>query len=117
MDAVSKPAASARRGLLHRRHPRPEAPPKYNLKYYVNLAKQLEKAGAHCPRHQGHGRRVPETARRARGWSRRSASEIGIPLHFHTHDTSGIAPYLGGWPRWKRERRATARSTPLRSMR
>ncbi len=25
-----------------------------------------------------------------RSWSRRCAQEIGIPIHFHTHDTSGI---------------------------
>ena len=62
---------------------------KYSLKYYVKLAKELEKMGAHILAHQGHGRPVPARTRRTR-WSRRCKEEIGLPIHFHTHDTSGI---------------------------
>ena len=63
--------------------------PKYNLKYYVDLAKELEKPAP--------------TSSASRTWpacaSRRAArqlitvlkQEIGIPIHFHTHDTSGIS--------------------------
>ncbi len=42
--------------------------PKYNLKYYVDLAKQLEKSRRAHPRHQGHGGPVQAAARRA-SWS------------------------------------------------
>jgi pyruvate carboxylase len=63
--------------------------PKYNLKYYVDLAKQLEKAGAHIIG-------IKDMAgvckpRAARELVRALKEEVGLPLHFHTHDTSGIA--------------------------
>jgi pyruvate carboxylase len=63
--------------------------PKYNLKYYVDLAKQLEKAGAHIIG-------IKDMAgvckpRAARELVRALKQEVGLPLHFHTHDTSGIA--------------------------
>ena len=63
--------------------------PKYNLKYYVELAKVLEKAGA-----QVLG--IKDMAgvcrpRAARELVRALKQEIGLPIHFHTHDTSGIA--------------------------
>jgi pyruvate carboxylase len=41
------------------------------------------------PRHQGHGRRLPPRA--ARELVRALKQEVGLPIHFHTHDTSGIA--------------------------
>ncbi len=62
---------------------------KYSLEYYVNMAKELEKMGAHvlalkdmsglCTPHA-----VFKLVKALR-------SEIGIPVHFHTHDSSGIA--------------------------
>ncbi len=63
--------------------------PKYNLRYYVELAKQLEKAGAHIIA-------IKDMAgvcrpRAARELIRTLKQEVGLPLHFHTHDTSGIA--------------------------
>ncbi len=63
--------------------------PKYSLKYYVDMAKQLEKAGAHILG-------IKDMAgvcrpRAARELVKALKNEIGIPLHFHTHDTSGIA--------------------------
>jgi pyruvate carboxylase len=63
--------------------------PKYSLKYYVDLAKQLEKAGAHIIG-------IKDMAgvckpRAARELVRALKQEVGLPLHFHTHDTSGIA--------------------------
>ena len=39
------------------------------------------------PRHQGHGRAAASRAPPTR-WSRRCSEEIGLPIHFHTHDTS-----------------------------
>ncbi len=62
---------------------------KYTLQYYVAMAKELEKAGAHILG-------IKDMA----GLCRPAAAkllvttlkqEVGIPIHFHTHDTSGIA--------------------------
>lgn len=62
--------------------------PKYSLKYYVSMAKQLEKLGAHflgikdmaglCKPYAAY--ELVKTLR----------EEISIPVHFHTHDTSGV---------------------------
>lgn len=61
---------------------------KYTLEYYVKMAKELERMGAHilglkdmaglCKPYAAH--KLVKTLR----------GEIGIPIHFHTHDTSGI---------------------------
>lgn len=61
---------------------------KYNLKYYVDMAKQLEKAGVHILG-------IKDMAgvckpRAARELVRVLKQEVGLPIHFHTHDTSGI---------------------------
>src|SRR5579862_7689441 len=63
--------------------------PKYNLKYYVELAKELEKAGAHILGIKDMaGLCKPHAARQLVTVLKQ---EIGIPIHFHTHDTSGIS--------------------------
>ena len=67
---------------------------KYNLKYYVDLAKQLEKMGAHILAIKDMaGLCKPEAATKLVSALKQ---EIGIPIHFHTHDTNGIqaASYL-----------------------
>ena len=65
------------------------AQPKYDLKYYVDLAKALEAAGAHVLGIKDMGGLCkPEAARRL---VTALKQEIGIPIHFHTHDTSGVA--------------------------
>ena len=61
---------------------------KYNLKYYVGLAKQLEKAGAHVLGVKDMGGLCRPSA--ARALVKALKDEIAIPVHFHTHDTSGI---------------------------
>jgi pyruvate carboxylase len=63
--------------------------PKYDLKYYVDMAKALEKAGAHIIG-------IKDMAgvcrpRAAAALVKALKQEVGLPLHFHTHDTSGIA--------------------------
>jgi pyruvate carboxylase len=61
---------------------------KYNLKYYVDLAKDLEKRGAHMLAIKDMaGLCKPEAARKL---VHALKQEIGIPIHFHTHDTAGI---------------------------
>jgi pyruvate carboxylase len=62
---------------------------KYDLNYYLDLARQLEAAGAHILGIKDMaGLCKPEAARRLVTALRQ---EVGIPVHFHTHDTSGIA--------------------------
>ncbi|RNB87827.1 pyruvate carboxylase [Brevibacillus fluminis] len=60
---------------------------KYNLSYYVNLAKELEKAGAHILAIKDMAGLLKPYA----AYELISAlkQEIGIPIHLHTHDTSG----------------------------
>ena len=61
---------------------------KYSLKYYVALAKELEKMGAHFLA-------IKDMAGLCRPYAASALvkalkEEIGVPVHFHTHDTSGI---------------------------
>ena len=61
---------------------------KYSLNYYVRLAKELEKMGAHVLGIKDMaGLCKPYAAYRL---VRALKQEIGLPIHFHTHDTSGI---------------------------
>lgn len=89
MDAVIESGALCEAAICYTGDLFDAARPKYNLKYYVELAKQLEKAGAHILA-------IKDMAgvckpRAARELVRALKSEIGLPIHFHTHDTSGIA--------------------------
>ena len=67
---------------------------KYTLKYYVDLAKELEKRGAHllCIKDMS-GLLKPYAAKKLVSTLK---GEVGIPIHLHTHDTSGnqVAAYL-----------------------
>jgi pyruvate carboxylase len=62
---------------------------KYDLAYYVGMARELERAGAHILG-------IKDMAglcqpRAAHALVTALKQEVGIPIHFHTHDTSGIA--------------------------
>ena len=61
---------------------------KYDLKYYVGLAKELEKQGAHILGLKDMaGLLRPFAARRL---IKALREEVSLPIHLHTHDTSGI---------------------------
>jgi pyruvate carboxylase len=61
---------------------------KYDLKYFVDMAKQLEAMGAHILGIKDMaGLCKPYAAEKL---VRALKSEVGIPIHFHTHDTAGI---------------------------
>ena len=61
---------------------------KYPLAYYVNMAKELERMGAHILAIKDMtGLCKPYAAEKL---VKALKQEIGIPIHFHTHDTSGI---------------------------
>ena len=63
-------------------------PNKYDLAYYVEIARALEKAGAHILGIKDMaGVCKPAAARRLVSVLKQ---EVGMPIHFHTHDTSGI---------------------------
>jgi pyruvate carboxylase len=62
--------------------------PKYDLKYYVNLAKELEKMGAHMLAIKDMAGLCKPAA--AAKLIKTLKQEVGIPIHFHTHDTAGI---------------------------
>src|ERR1700684_4708919 len=62
---------------------------KYTLDYYVKLARQLKLAGTHVVG-------IKDMAglcqpRAAYDLVKALREETGLPVHFHTHDTSGIA--------------------------
>src|SRR5215469_7911933 len=62
--------------------------PRYSLQYYVALAKQLEKLGTHFLA-------IKDMAGLCKPYAafelvKMLRQEVGIPIHFHTHDTSGI---------------------------
>ncbi len=62
---------------------------KYDLKYYVDRAKELQAAGAHVLGLKDMAGLLKPTA--ARQLVQTLKSEVGLPIHFHTHDTSGAA--------------------------
>lgn len=64
-----------------------EARDKYNLEYYVNMAKELEKKGSHILGIKDMSGLLKPMA--ARKLITALKQEIGIPIHLHTHDTSG----------------------------
>ncbi|OGA88984.1 MAG: pyruvate carboxylase [Burkholderiales bacterium GWA2_64_37] len=62
---------------------------KYDLKYYVGIAKELQRAGVHILA-------IKDMAgvcrpRAVAALVKALKEETGMPVHFHTHDTSGIA--------------------------
>ena len=60
---------------------------KYTLEYYVNLAKELEKRGAHMLAIKDmSGLLKPYAAKKLVSTLKQ---EVGLPIHLHTHDTTG----------------------------
>ena len=62
---------------------------KYDLKYYVSMGKELQAAGAHVLGLKDMAGLLKPAA--ARALITALKNEVGLPIHFHTHDTSGIA--------------------------
>jgi pyruvate carboxylase len=81
-DAVCEPAICYTGDILD------AGRPKYSLKYYVAMAQQLEKLGAHFLA-------IKDMAGLCKPYAAYELvtllrQEISIPVHFHTHDTSGL---------------------------
>ena len=64
-----------------------ESRDKYNLQYYVNMAKELEKRGSHMLGIKDMSGLLKPMA--AKKLITALKNEISIPVHLHTHDTSG----------------------------
>ncbi len=88
MDAVLETGALCEAAICYSGDILNPQRPKYNLKYYVELARQLEKMGAHILAIKDMaGLCKPQAARLL---VKELKQSIGIPIHFHTHDTAGI---------------------------
>ena len=61
---------------------------KYNLQYYVSRGHELKAAGAHILGVKDMAGLLKPAA--ARHLIKALKEDVGLPIHFHTHDTSGI---------------------------
>ena len=88
MEAVLKTDALCEASICYTGDILDEGRTKYDLKYYVKLAKELEGMGAHVLA-------IKDMAGLCKPYAaaklvRTLKDEVGIPIHFHTHDTSGV---------------------------
>ena len=88
MDAVIKSGAICEAAICYTGDILDPKKTKYDLKYYVEMAKELEKMGAHILA-------IKDMAGLCKPYAaellvKTLKQEIGIPIHFHTHDTSGV---------------------------
>ena len=88
MDAVQGTGAICEPAICYTGDIRDPARPKYSLNYYVALASRLKQMGAHILA-------VKDMAGLCRPYAahdlvRVLREETGLPLHFHTHDPSGV---------------------------
>jgi pyruvate carboxylase len=88
MEAVQKSGAICEAAICYTGDILDRGRPKYDLNYYVTLAKELEGMGAHILA-------VKDMAGLCKPYAAQKLiktlkQEIGIPVHFHTHDTAGI---------------------------
>jgi pyruvate carboxylase len=89
IDAVGESGRLCEAAICYTGNLEDPAETKYDLAYYVRLAKELERAGAHVLGIKDMaGLSRPRSAYRL---VKALREEIGLPVHFHTHDTSGIA--------------------------
>jgi pyruvate carboxylase len=89
MEAVQRHGGICEAAICYTGDMLDPARPKYSLAYYVALAKELERMGAHILA-------IKDMAGLCQPYAaellvKTLKEEIGIPVHFHTHDTSGIA--------------------------
>jgi pyruvate carboxylase len=88
MEAVRKTHAVSEAAICYTGDILDSSRDKYSLEYYVNLAKELEKMGAHMLA-------IKDMAGLCRPYAAHKLvkalrEEVGLPIHFHTHDTSGV---------------------------
>lgn len=88
MEAVHKTNSVCEAAICYTGDILDPARDKYSLNYYVRMAKELERMGAHILA-------IKDMAGLCRPYAAEKLvkalrQEIGIPIHFHTHDTSGL---------------------------
>src|SRR5690349_21604043 len=88
IDAVLETGAVCEPAICYTGDILDKSRPKYSLKYYVAMAKQLEKLGAHFLA-------IKDMAGLCKPYAafqlvRALHEGIAVPIHFHTHDTSGL---------------------------
>lgn len=86
MDAVRKSGGICEAAICYTGDILDPKRDKYPLSYYVNMAKELEKMGAHILGIKDMAGLLKPLA--AEKLVRALKQEIGIPIHLHTHDTS-----------------------------
>ncbi|NVP53914.1 pyruvate carboxylase [Mycoplana rhizolycopersici] len=89
MDAVAEESKICEAAICYTGDILNAARPKYDLKYYAALASELERAGAHMIAVKDMAGLLKPAAARVLFKALREATDL--PIHFHTHDTSGIA--------------------------
>lgn len=89
MDAVAEEGKLCEAAICYTGDILNSARSKYDLKYYTTLATDLEKAGAHIIAVKDMAGLLKPAAARVLFKALREATSL--PIHFHTHDTSGIA--------------------------
>jgi pyruvate carboxylase len=88
IDAVLETGAVCETAICYTGDLLDKGRPKYSLQYYVKMAKQLEELGAHFLS-------IKDMAGVCKPYAafalvKALREEIGVPIHFHTHDTSGV---------------------------
>ncbi len=89
MDAVNEAGRICEGTICYTGDVLDPARAKYDLKYYVGMAKELDKAGAHVLGLKDMAGLLKPAA--ARVLIKALKDAVNLPIHFHTHDTSGIA--------------------------
>ncbi len=89
MDAVAEENKICEAAICYTGDILNSARPKYDLKYYTDLAAELDKAGAHIIAVKDMAGLLKPAAARVLFKALRESTDL--PIHFHTHDTSGIA--------------------------
>ncbi|QBK32128.1 pyruvate carboxylase [Roseitalea porphyridii] len=89
MDAVAEEDRICEAAICYTGDILNSARPKYDLKYYVAMLKELEAAGAHMIAIKDMAGLLKPAA--ASVLFKALREETDLALHFHTHDTSGIA--------------------------
>jgi pyruvate carboxylase len=88
MEAVRKTDSICEAAICYTGDILDPARDKYSLEYYIRMAKELERMGAHILG-------IKDMAGLCRPYAAEKLvkalrQEVGIPIHFHTHDTSGL---------------------------
>jgi pyruvate carboxylase len=89
MDAVIESGKICEAAICYTGDLNDPARSKYDLKYYVAMAHELKAAGAHVLGVKDMAGLLKAPA--AYTLIRTLKEEVGLPIHFHTHDTSGVA--------------------------